>query len=94
MADRRRWSNEDRLDELLPRLQGTAGEFVFGQLRRDVRSNYAQLVSELNSRFRVVVTKKTYGVQFSHRNMKTNESVEEYAAELKRLYDKAHANRD
>ena len=94
MADRRRWSNEDRLDELLPRLQGTAGEFVFGQLRRDVRSNYAQLVSELNSRFRVVVTKKTYGAQFSHRNQKANESVEEYAAELKRLYDKAHANRD
>ena len=94
VADRRRWSNEDRLDELLPRLQGTAGEFVFGQLRRDVRSNYAQLVSELNSRFRVVVTKKTYGAQFSHRNQKANESVEEYAAELKRLYDKAHANRD
>ena len=94
VADRRRWSNEDRLDELLPRLQGTAGEFVFGHLRRDVRSNYAQLVSELNSRFRVVVTKKTYGAQFSHRNQKANESVEEYAAELKRLYDKAHANRD
>lgn len=94
VADRRRWSNEDRLDELLPRLQGTAGEFVFGQLRRDVRGNYAQLVSELNSRFRVVVTKKTYGAQFSHRNQKASESVEEYAAELKRLYDKAHANRD
>lgn len=94
VADRRHWSEEDRLDELLPRLQGTAGEFVFGQLRREVRSNYAQLVSELNSRFRVVVTKKTYGAQFSHRNQKASESVEEYAAELKRLYDKAHSNRD
>lgn len=94
VADRRHWSNEDRLDELLPRLHGTAGEFVFGQPRRNVRSNYAQLVSELNSRFRVVITKKTYGAQFSHRNQKSSESVEEYAAELKRLYAKAHANRN
>ena len=94
MADRRRWSEDDRLDEILPRLQGAVGEFVFGQLRREVSANYAQLVSELNSRFRVVVTKKTYGAQFSHRSQKSSESVEEYAAELKRLYDKAHANRD
>ena len=94
VADRRRWSEDDRLDEILPRLQGAAGEFVFGQLRREVRTNYSQLVSQLNSRFRVVVTKKTYGAQFSHLSQKSSESVEEYAAELKRLYDKAHANRD
>ena len=94
VADRRNWTDEDRLDEILPRLQGAAGEFVFGQLRREVRGDYAHLVSELNSRFRVVVTKKTYGAQFSHRSQKANETVEEYAAELKRLYDKAHANRD
>ena len=93
MADRRRWSEEDRLDEILPRLQGAAGEFVFGQLRREVRGNYSQLVSELNSRFRVMVTKKT-GAQFSHRSQKPSKSVEEYAAELKRLYDKGHASRD
>ena len=36
VADRRRWSEEERLDEILSRLQGTAGEFVFGQLRREV----------------------------------------------------------
>ena len=59
-----------------------------------MRRNYAQLVSELNSRLRVVVTKQTYGAQFRHRNQKANGSVGEYAAELKRLYDKAHANRD
>ena len=40
------------------------------------------------------MTKKTYGAQFSHRSQKSSESVKEYAAELKRLYDKAHANRD
>ena len=49
VADRRRWSEDDRLDEILPRLQGAAGEFVFGQLRREVQAIYAQLVSELNS---------------------------------------------
>ena len=68
VADRRRWSEEERLDESLPRLQGTAGEFVFVQLRRQVRCNYVQLVSELNSRYRVVVTHKTYGAQLSHHN--------------------------
>ena len=94
MADRRGWSEEERLDEIFSRLQGTAGEFVFGQLRREVRCYYVQLVSERNSRYRVVVSQKTYGAQFSHRNQKANESVEEYASELKRLYDKAHSNRD
>ena len=36
----------------------------------------------------------TYGAQFRNRTQKPGESVEEYAAELKRLYDKTHANRD
>ena len=66
-----------------------AGEFVFGQLRREVRANFTQLVPELNSRFRIVVTKKTYGAQFSHRVQKSSESMAKYAAELKRLYDKS-----
>ena len=70
VADRRRWSEEDLLDEILPRLQGAAGEFVFGQLRREVQVNYSKLVFELNSRFREVVTKKTYSAQFSHRSQK------------------------
>ena len=37
---------------------------------------------------------KTYGAQLSHSNQKANESVEECASELKRLYDNAHSNRD
>ena len=79
---------------MLPRLQGTAGEFVFGQLQRSTRGNYETLMSELNSRFRVVETKKTFGAQFSKRNQKVSESAEEYVAELKRLYDKAYSQRD
>ena len=94
VADRKRWSNEKRLDELLPRLQGTAGEFVFGQLRMAIRGYYDTLIFELNSRFSVVETKKTYAAQFSKRNQKVGETTEEYAAELKRLYDRAYAHRD
>ena len=37
---------------------------------------------------------KTYVAQFSNRDQNSGESIEEYAAELKRLYDKAHSNRD
>ena len=88
------WSDQEKLKELLPRLQGKAGEFVYGQLSRGVRSSFSQLVKELKHRFRKVETSRTYGAQFSNRSQQPGESVEDYAAELKRLYDKAHANRD
>ena len=39
-------------------------------------------------------TSRTFGAGFSNRNQNSGESVEEYAAELKCLYDKAHSNRD
>ena len=47
----RRWDEERRLLEMLPRLQGPAGEFVYRQLNPTVRRSYTELVSELNSRF-------------------------------------------
>lgn len=79
---------------MLPRLQGKAGEFVYGQLNRDARINFRNLVKELKHRFRKVETCRTYGAQFSNRSQNPGETIEDYAAELKRLYDKAHANRD
>ena len=82
------------LDELLPKLQGPAGEFVYGQLSVQIRRNFPMLVAELKSRFRKIETSKNYGAMFSNRCQKPHESVEDYAADLKRLYDKAHANRD
>ncbi|XP_069109870.1 uncharacterized protein [Argopecten irradians] len=94
VADRCRWGHEERLDQLLPRLQGKAGEFVLDQLTKRERNNYKILVRELNNRYRVIESSKTYAAQFSRRNQKPSESVEEYAAELKRLYDKAHKRRD
>lgn len=94
VANRQRWSSEEKLDELLPRLQGVAGDFVFGQLNQAIRSNYQLLCKELNHRFRVVETTKSFRIQFSNRNQKSGETPEEYAAELKMLYDKAHTHRD
>ena len=62
MADRRCLSKEERLDEILPRLQDTVGEFVFGQLKREVRCNYVQLVSELKSSYRVFLLRRKHMV--------------------------------
>lgn len=94
VANRQKWSSEEKLDELLPRLQGVAGEFVYEQLSHETRSKYTSLCKELNNRFRVIETSKAYWVQFSHRNQKYGETVEDYAADLKKLYDKAHIRRD
>ncbi|CAG2194039.1 unnamed protein product [Mytilus edulis] len=94
VADRRGWNKDDRLDELLQRLHGQAGDFAYGQLSRRVRQDYDLLIDELNSRYRVIETSKTFGVKFSHKNQHPHESVEEYAAELKRLYDQAYPARD
>ena len=75
-------------------MQGSAGDFVSTQLRREALNNYHTLVAELNCRFRVVETSKTFAAKFSHRNQKSGETAEEYASELKCLYDKAHKVRD
>ena len=88
------WNTQHKLTELLPRLQGPAGEFVYGQLSHTTRTCYSQLVRELNNRFRIVETTRTFGAQFSKCNQKSGQSAEDYSAELKMLYDKAHANRD
>ena len=94
VAARKGWSTSKKLDELLPRLHGVAGEFVFDQLDPETRRDYKTLVVELENRFKVVHTHRTYAAAFSHRNQKPGESVEDYAAELRRLYSKAHARRD
>ncbi|MES9970529.1 MAG: hypothetical protein ABW092_10890, partial [Candidatus Thiodiazotropha sp.] len=94
IAKRRNWNDETKLDNLLPRLQGRAGDFVFNQLSYETISSYSELVKELKSRFRVVETQKTFAAKFSMRVQKQDETVEEYAAELKRLYSKAYKSRD
>lgn len=47
----------------------------------------------MRERFDVIETTKAYVTQFSRRNQNLRESAEEYAAELKRLYDRAYPKR-
>ena len=51
VARMNRWTTMDRLNELLPRLQGIAGDFVYGQLPQSSRTNYRRLIHELGYRF-------------------------------------------
>jgi hypothetical protein len=94
VANSMKWKRNQRLEMMLSKFQGIAGEFVFDQLGSKVRRSYKSLVRELRNRFRRVENPKTYGAVFSNRNQKNGEAVEEYSADLKRLYDKAHPDRD
>lgn len=94
IAHRCMWTDGDKLDQLLPRLDGIAAEFVFSQLSPNVVDNYCELIAELNSRFRVVETARSFAAKFSRRTQKHGETAEDYAADLKRLYNKAHGYRD
>ena len=78
----------------MPRLQGVAGDFAFDQMLENTLNSSSKLVSDLKNRFGVIENKKTYRIQFNRRNQKTGETIEIYAAELKRIYEKAYTNRD
>ena len=88
------WTEREKLKQMLPRIQGTAAEFVYGQLKSTVLTEYKQLVKELEGRFGIVETCKTYKTKFNRRMQLKGESPEDFAAELKRLYDKAHPTRN
>jgi hypothetical protein len=94
LARRHNWDDECKLDYLLPRIEGPAGQFVFGQLPPAVLEDYSELVREMSNRFRVVETSRSFAAKFSRRNQRVGETAEAYAAELKLLYDKAHGYRD
>ena len=94
VANLNNWDESTRLSELVQRLQGTAAEFVFDEIPSEIISNFSNLVHELSLRFQTVETNKTFRVQFSKRVQRLGESVEDYSAELKRLYDKAYPGRN
>jgi len=94
IATRFGWTEDEMLDQLLPRLEGQAAQFVFSQLRPDIINNYRDLTNELSSRFQSIETPRSYSSKFARRMQRHGEMLEEYAADLKRLYDKAHAYRD
>ena len=75
-------------------MQGTAADFVFDEITKDIISSFQSLVHELGLRFQSVETTKTFRVQFGKRTQRIGESVEDYSAELKRIYDKAYPGRN
>jgi hypothetical protein len=87
-------TQEEKLDQLLPKIEGKAAEFVFMQLPPFVLSSYERLVRELGCRFRVIETARSFAAKFARRSQRPGESVEEFAQDLQFLYDKAHGYRD
>ena len=59
-----------------------------------MRNNYQLLKKELKNRFRQVENPKTFSAIFAARQQRATESVEDFAADLKKIYDKAYARRD
>ena len=88
VACQRNWLEEKRLDVILPRLKGQAGEYVYDQFSCKQRSNYKELVDCLKKRFRKVESRKMFAYMFWKRDQKAGELEETYAAELKGLHGK------
>ncbi|XP_053395583.1 uncharacterized protein LOC123525908 [Mercenaria mercenaria] len=94
VARRYRRGREERLDQLLPGIEGQASECVFTHLPPSNLQNYGDLITELNNRHRKIETTRFFATKFSARTQRQGEIAEEYVADLKRLYDKAHGYRD
>ena len=95
IAGLRRWDEDRKLDCLLPKLHGKVGEYAFAVLPKQILGFYEELVGELNSMFRKVEIPSAIAAEFHNRIQGEDESVEEYAAELRCLYFKAykHSNK-
>jgi hypothetical protein len=67
---------------------------VFGQLKESTIASYESIVAEIESRFGITENKRIYQMQFNNKRQGKGEGLEEYTADIKRLYDWAHPNRD
>ncbi|CAC5407267.1 unnamed protein product [Mytilus coruscus] len=61
------WDDNEKLCELIPSLQGEAGDFAFDQLPSKTLDKYTKLIKELRNRFGVTEPSRTYKLQFSRR---------------------------
>lgn len=94
VAELHHWDENTCLSELVQHLDGSAADFVFDQISPECRFNYQRLVKEINERFLSEETRKTFRMQFGRRTQRPGESIEDFSAELKRLYDRAYERKD
>ena len=94
IAGLRRWDEDRKLDCLLPKLQGKVGEYAFAVLPKQILGNYKELIGELNSVFRKVEIPSAFAAKFHNRMQGEDESIEDYAADLRILYYKAYKHRN
>ena len=82
------WSEKERRRHLLSCLSGDAADFVF-ELEPESLNNYHSIVHQLSVRFKEVKTQESCQRLFFSRILNSNETVREFAAELKTLSFKA-----
>ena len=82
-AERRRWSVQEKMDQLLPLIVDDAAEFVYGELTKSTRMDYFNLITELNGRFRVIETRRSCMAKFRDCDQRQGGDIEAYAADLK-----------
>ena len=87
-AGLRCWDENRKLDSLLPKLQGKVGEYAFAVLPRQILNNYKELVTELHSMFGKIEIPSVFAARFHNRVQGEDESIEDYAADLRILYYK------
>ena len=85
------WSENERLQHLLTCLKGDAADFAF-DLDRAVLNNYDLLVEELHKRFHTKETRQTKVRKFYNRKLQKDETLCQFAGDLKCLIRKAYPN--
>ena len=88
------WTQTECLGTLLPLLQGPAGEFVYGTVKRNIRNDYQALVRELTTHYRKVESRKSYINRWSSLKQGPNQTDEELVAHIKWVYKKAYPEWD
>ena len=82
------WSEKERRRHMLSCLSGDAADFVF-ELEPESLNNYHSVVHQLSVRFKEVKTQESCQRLFFSRILNSNETVREFAAQLKTLSFKA-----
>ena len=84
-----RWEGRAKLANLVTRLHGQAYSF-YRTCPVHQRTSYEALTAALTERFKPVRIKSVQSGLFHERKQKSKESVEEYAQDLNRLYQRAY----